>query len=320
MVMSINPITPWKSIPQMRTVDWSTETMVYGGIMWFGLLWSLIVIDYAKDFIVLFSASTYYFNSPLCEFDNNGDYILDAQDDPKLVDPEQDGSAEVMLGVNYAHVKHLGSICFAALVITIIKVIRFLFVYVAKKALAATATENSAWACVAKCLIASGECILKCIEKIVDYINHAAMAYMAVRGEHFLSSAWDGMLLNFKWAATFGSAKFFAESLIFLGKAAITVLNVFTCYFLLGAIMGEGVNRDAPCIVVGILTYFTCQIWLTVFDQAILGIMTSLAVDSDVNNGKPCRGPMTFNHKRAQFDEEDDKVAEADNGRGHSMN
>jgi hypothetical protein len=69
MVMSINPISAYTKIPQVRTVDWSTETMVYAFIMWFGLLWSLIVIDYAKNFIVIFSASTYYFNSPLCEYD-----------------------------------------------------------------------------------------------------------------------------------------------------------------------------------------------------------------------------------------------------------
>lgn len=69
MVMSINPISASTLIPQVRTVDWSTETMVYAFIMWFGLLWSLIVIDYAKNFIVIFSASTYYFNSPLCELD-----------------------------------------------------------------------------------------------------------------------------------------------------------------------------------------------------------------------------------------------------------
>lgn len=112
------------------------------------------------------------------------------------------------------------------------------------------------------------------------------MAYQAITGKNFCSSAMDGMLLNLKWAATFGSSAFFASTLIFLGKAAITVLNVFTCWFLVPAMLGDSANRDAPCIVVGILTWFTCEIWLTIFDQSVLGMMMSLAVDTDVNGGK----------------------------------
>lgn len=99
--------------------------------MWFGLIWSLIIIDYAKNFIILFSASTYYFNSPKCELDDNNNFILDKDGDPKLIEPNEDGSAEVMVGVKLAHFKHLGSITFGALIIAIIKVIRFLFVYLA---------------------------------------------------------------------------------------------------------------------------------------------------------------------------------------------
>ena len=46
-------------------------------IMIFGLIWSLIVVNYVKNFIVLFSASTYYFNSPKSELDMDGKLILD---------------------------------------------------------------------------------------------------------------------------------------------------------------------------------------------------------------------------------------------------
>jgi len=307
-VMSINPISASKYVWQVRTVNWTQETYVYAFIMWFGLLWTLIIIDYIKNFIVLVSVSTYYWNSPKCEVDEKGEYILDHEGDPKLVEPEEDGEAEVMLAARYAHVKHLGSICFAALIITIIKVIRFLFVYLAKKALAATGQEDTAWGKVVKVLIACGDCILRCLEKICDYINKAALAYMAINGENFCKSALDGFILNLKHAATFASSHFFASTLIFLGKAAITVLNVFTCWFLVPAILGEGAARDGPCIVVGILTWFTTEVWLTIFDQSVLGMMTSLAVDTDVNGGKAKRGPKTFDHERNVYDAPDPTV------------
>lgn len=155
----------------------------------------------------------------------------------------------------------------------------------------------------AACLIKCGDCILACLEKICDYINQTAFAYQAVTGNNFCSCAWDGFFLNLKHAAAFGSAKFFATSLIFLGKAAVTALNVITCFFLIKAMQGEEVNVDAPMIVTGILTWFSAEVWLTIFDQAILGIMTSYAIDFDLNNGQPCRGPETFNNKRRAFDE-----------------
>jgi len=170
--------------------------------------------------------------------------------------------------------------------------------------LEATGEKDSFWGKIVMCMIKCADCILACIEKIVDYINNAAFAYMAITGKNFCSSAWDGMLLNTKWAASFSAAKFFATSLIFLGKLAITLANVFTFFVIAGAMLGESNNRNAPATIVAIMTWFATEIWLSVFDKAILGIMTSLAVDTDLNNGEACRGPDTFKHKRAVFDGE----------------
>lgn len=81
----------------MKDVVWDDANNVYSYIMWFGLIWSLVVINYAKNFIVLFSASTYYFNSPKSEKDDDGNLIIDQSTGiPKAVDPPEDGSAEVM--------------------------------------------------------------------------------------------------------------------------------------------------------------------------------------------------------------------------------
>jgi hypothetical protein len=115
-----------------------------------------------------------------------------------------------MTGVRLAHMNHLGSIVFGALIIAIIKVIRFLFVYLAKKAVAATGGEDTCWGKVAKCLICIGDCVLRCIEKIADYINNVAFAYQAVTGDWFCIAAKNGFFLNLKHAAAFATSRFFA--------------------------------------------------------------------------------------------------------------
>jgi len=37
--------------------------------------------------------------------------------------------------------------------------------------------------------------MLKCLEEIMEYINKAAFAYMAISGKSFCSSALNGLLL-----------------------------------------------------------------------------------------------------------------------------
>ena len=46
-------------------------------------------------------------------------------------------------------------------------------------------------------------CCIKCIEDIVSYINKNAYAYMAISGENYCTSAWNGFLNNLKHAAKF---------------------------------------------------------------------------------------------------------------------
>jgi hypothetical protein len=108
-------------------------------------------------------------------------------------------------------------------IIALIRFIKFVFYYMAKKA-EAMGGENPA----VKCLINCGKCYLSCIEKICDYLNEAAFCYMAVTGNSFLSSAWNGFLLNLKHGLKFTFANMIAKVFIFVGKIGIVVGNCFT--------------------------------------------------------------------------------------------
>lgn len=77
--------------------------------MFFGILWILAFVDYCSRFIVIVSASTYYFNS----------------------NPVKEGSAEVLLGIKYAYINHAGSIALGSAIIAIVQFIKIVFVYLA---------------------------------------------------------------------------------------------------------------------------------------------------------------------------------------------
>ena len=156
-----------------------------------------------------------------------------------------------------------------------------------------------------KLIIAIADCIMRCIEKVVDYINESAFAYMAVSGDGFCSSAWSGFLLNIKHLMKFSFANGIAKVFMFLGKAAITVGNCFSLYFIMKNITHDTEEVSSllgPIIVVAAVTYVTASIFLGLFDTAVLALMTCLAIDMDMNDGNPQFGPPTFHDSMEKID------------------
>lgn len=153
-------------------------------------------------------------------------------------------------------------------------------------------------------------CYINCLEKVTDYLNEAAYAYMAVAGESFISSAWNGFLLNIKHLLRFSFANTIAKVFMFIGKVGITAGNVFTLLFIMKTITGdteEVSSTFGPCLVVGCWTYFTASVFLGLFDTAVMAMMTSLAIDMDCHGGSPQRGPPTFHDSVKKISDSNDK-------------
>ena len=96
---------------------------------------------------------------------------------------------------------------------------------------------------------------------------------MAITGEGFCTAAWNGFLLNVKHAGAFANARFFAITLIFIGKAGVTMLNCMTFLGLMKAMDNKVGSTTGPLIVVGLITWMSCEIWLGIFDSSILPLI-----------------------------------------------
>ena len=148
-------------------------------------------------------------------------------------------------------------------------------------------------------LVKVGSCILACIEKICDYINDSAFAYMAVSGDSFCTSAWNGFLLNLKHMMKFTFANLIAKIFILLGKVAITAGNMFSLYKVMQYRNDteEVSSLLAPMVLIGAVTFMTASIFLGLFDTTVMALMTCLAIDMDLNGDTPQYGPKTFHDK-----------------------
>lgn len=140
---------------------------------------------------------------------------------------------------------------------------------------------------------------MACIEKIVDYINKSAYAYMAITGDSFCTSAWNGFMLQLKHGMGFVFAKFLAEMFILLGKIFITMINCLFTYCVMKYGFKDYQGDDAitssvgPLFVVAFVSYLSACVFLGLFDETALALMTCVSMDTDLN-GTPKHGPATF--------------------------
>lgn len=223
-------------------------------------------------------------------------------------------------GFKLAHIYHTGSIAIGAFIIAVIQFIRIVFMFLAERA--KQMSPNNKFL---KIIICMGECCLKCIERICDYINSAAYAYIAVSGDSFFVGAWKGFLLNIKHIMQFGFANFLAKVFIMLGKVALTVGNCFSLLFIMKNITKDSSEVSSiwgPVFVVAVFSYITACLFFGIFETAVMALMTCLAVDMDLHDGKPKFGPPTFHStckkvegrdKEIKGDSSDDEKKKANN-------
>ena len=145
---------------------------------------------------------------------------------------------------------------------------------------------------------------------------------MAVSGDNFCTSAWNGFLLNIKHLAKFSFANLIAKLFILLGKVSITVANCFSLYFIMKNVFHDTEEVSSilgPVAVIGLTTYITASIFLGLFDTVVMALMTCLAIDMDLHSGNPAYGPPTFHDSVTKIDEAQKRHKEAAVGDGFQL-
>jgi len=110
-VASMNEIEASTIIPQGKSLKWETNNKYIAFYMLFCGLWFTAWLQYTGNFVIMVTASTYYFD---CTAENS-----------------RQGYGDLSTGFKLAHVNHTGSIAFGALVIAIVRFIRIVFMYLA---------------------------------------------------------------------------------------------------------------------------------------------------------------------------------------------
>lgn len=290
-----NPGNKIAYIPLDKNIEWDDRKALGKMVNYmlafliFGLIWFTFFLQASSNFVVMVTASTYYFSGGKDEA--TGEW--------------KDGSGDLRKGFQWSWIYHFGSLAFGSLIIAIIFTIRVVVYYFFKK-LEKASGDNALVKCVS-CLV---QCFLKCLQEIIEYINRAAYAFMAISGQSFCYSAYNGLLLNMKHGAKFGFANFLAKAFMLLGKVGLTVLNVFLTWLFMKHVTGGGsdlADPYAPLIIVAIFTFLIVSVFLGLFDESVLAMMTCTTADMDMNG--TCKwGPASLHEViKELFGSDDDE-------------
>lgn len=196
-------------------------------------------------------------------------------------DDESKRTAHIGEAYRVAFKKHIGSIAIGAPILAFVEFLKMITFAISEKVGNTFASTNS-------------------------HLSDEVFAYIAVSGDNFCSSSSENYVLQNKHQKQFDFTNKIAKIFIFLGKLAICFLNVWLTRVTMRA-AGVFDELAAPTIIsifVGILCYTNASMFLCVFDAAVIGMMANAAIDMDLHDGVPFRGPPTFHEKIKKIKEQ----------------
>nr|XP_022317576.1 choline transporter-like protein 1 isoform X2 [Crassostrea virginica] len=176
---------------------------------------------------------------------------------------------------------HLGSVAFGAFIITMVKLPRWILMYMQKKM---KGSQNTCAKYTMKCCI----CCLWCLEKCLKYLNQNAYTVVAIQGSNFCSSAKKAFLTLVSNALRVAAINSVGDFVLFLGKIGVTAATGAVGIFWFKS--KEELNYYAiPVLLVCIFAYFIAHCFLSTYEMVIDALLLCFCHDTDINDGSPER-------------------------------
>jgi len=214
-------------------------------------------ILFSASWVIMNSAASFYFSST----------------------PQKEGEAAVMQGVKYATRTHCGSIAMSSFIFVFIDIINTFL---------ETVQSNSKNPCL--CIIyLILVCIIKCLQKVIEYITMQSFAFQAISGDKLMQSCWNGFILSLKHFMKFIFAKVIAQGFIKLGTFVVSGLTTYVMYLIF--------KIPEFMLFVFLLAELIAYLFMSAIEDSVNGILMSYAVDCELNENNPKFGSPYFHEK-----------------------
>ena len=241
------------------------ETLEYG--FWFHivmLFYITAVIEAYSQFVYASSACIWYFN-----------FEKGTENHPI--------AKSFQRGIRY----HFGSLVFGATIIAIIRFLMFFVEYIKKKLeKSAGKTQGKCF----KCIFCVIQCCLGCCNKFMEYVNKHAFIQIALKGDSFCTSAFEGFGLIIRNLGRFSVLALVSGIFSLVGTIFITVASCIIGYFLITNVdtFSDELNSCVlPVVAFGLIGFVMGRVTMTIFSVSGDALIHSFLLDEELNKGQP---------------------------------
>jgi solute carrier family 44 (choline transporter-like protein), member 2/4/5 len=249
-------------------VQWDTNTRRLIYVHLYTVILNGCIILYYGQFIIIASASIWYFN----------------QGDGEAAYPSPVKTA-TWWGTRY----HMGSIVFAAFLLSFIIVVKMILMYIQYQA--EKIADKSPTAKLVRCVLCMMQCLVSCFERLIKFISKTGLTMVAITGKHFCSSCKQGLYLIMRHPLKFGLVGVLGEVFVFLGKIFVAVITTVAGYLVVTnhSYYQENLYSPViPCIFFFFIGLIVGSIFMAVYGLSADAIMCCYFVDKELveKNGK----------------------------------
>ena len=241
------------------------ETLEYG--FWFHivmLFYITAVIEAYSQFVYASSACIWYFN-----------FEKGTENHPI--------AKSFQRGIRY----HFGSLVFGATIIAIIRFLMFFVEYIKKKLEKSVGkTQGKCF----KCIFCVIQCCLGCCNKFMEYVNKHAFIQIALKGDSFCTSAFEGFGLIIRNLGRFSVLALVSGIFSLVGTLFITVASCIIGYFLITNVdtFSDELNSCVlPVVAFGLIGFVMGRVTMTIFSVSGDALIHSFLLDEELNKGQP---------------------------------
>lgn len=185
--------------------------------------------------------------------------------------------------------KHCGSIAFGALIIAVIRFIMFFMEYIKKKVDQTIGKKTKAGK-IYRCLISCCQCCMNCVARTMEFINRHAYIQIALKGENFCTSAFEGFGIIVRNLGRFSSLALIGSFFNLFGMVFISSASGLIGYLVITEVpyFNKDLNSPVlPTFVMVMIGFVIGYICMSIFGTSSDALMHSFLLDEELNKGQP---------------------------------
>ena len=182
----------------------------------------------------------------------------------------------------YAFRYHLGTLAFGSLLLSVVKIIKYILWYLQEKVYKSGFEGNKFVKCACKCI----QCYVLCFERFIKFIDKNAYIQTALTGDGFCVAAKNAFALIVENALRFAALGAIGDIFKVLGKIFITCGSSYIGFLIITNI--EPYKSDVqspipPTCVFGVISYVIAGIFMSIYEMACDTIIQAYLVDEKLN-------------------------------------